>query len=202
MRERMPLFLSRLGMVAAIALVALAGCAAGPRGSDDGDAADPVAARRHVQAGVALLREGHPEQARKAFEMAVEADPRSGIAWNDLGLVFYGQHRYYDAARAFERAAQLLPRRPEPHNNLGLVFEKGRQYDAAVRHYEKALRRDPDNPQVIGNLARARIRRGDDGPDLRQLLQRLILIDSRPEWTTWANRHLATFPGEGGGGER
>jgi hypothetical protein len=44
---------------------------------------------------------------------------------------------------------------------------------------------EPDNIHAMGNLARARVRRGDRDPDLRALLEKLVLRETRPEWLAW-----------------
>jgi hypothetical protein len=49
----------------------------------------------------------------------------------------------------------------------------------------------PDNPQVIGNLARARVARGDRDEPTKQLLEELVLKDSRATWRGWAAEQLS-----------
>ena len=55
----------------------------------------------------------------------------------------------------------------------------------------RALALEPDNPHLIGNLARARLRRGDKGYEMHDLLTDLILKDTRPEWIDWVKEKLA-----------
>lgn len=43
----------------------------------------------------------------------------------------------------------------------------------------------------VGNLARARIRRGDRSGDVAALLRTLIATDTRPSWVAWAKERLA-----------
>ncbi|MHB1158379.1 MAG: hypothetical protein ACYC26_16260 [Phycisphaerales bacterium] len=47
---------------------------------------------------------------------------------------------------------------------------------------------EPDNPELLGNFARARLRRGNKGRDMRQLLTDLLMKKTRPDWRQWARR--------------
>lgn len=125
-------------------------------------------------------------QAEAHFRSALEADIMYGPAHNNLGQIYYLQERYYEAAWEFQYAAQLMPHRPIPRNNLGLVFEATGQLDKAEEHYTLALEAEPDNPEFLGNLARAKVRRGERSQELLDLLQQIVMKDSRPEWRIWA----------------
>ncbi len=127
-------------------------------------------------------------QAEQCFRAALDADIMYGPAHNNLGRVFYLQGRYYEAAWEFQYAAQLMPHRPIPRNNLGLVFEATGQLDKAEEHYALALAAEPDNPEFLGNLARARVRRGERSNELLDLLQEVVAKDDRPAWRSWAEQ--------------
>lgn len=154
-----------------------------PEPHHDSDQARKVAAE-----GLQLLNDGKLEEAEQTLRRALEADVMFGPAHNSLGMVYYRQKRYYLAAWEFEYASRLMPDRPEPRNNFGLVFEAVGKIDDAVDWYGKAMQLAPDNPQIIGNLARAKVRRGDRDDQVRELLQQLVLKDTRPSWTAWAQR--------------
>jgi len=53
---------------------------------------------------------------------------------------------------------------------------------------------EPENPELIANAARARLRRGDNNAEVRSLLSKLVMIDTRPEWVEWARRKLVLLP--------
>jgi Tfp pilus assembly protein PilF len=148
-------------------------------------------ATQRVNQALGYIQEGRWDQAEKRLRQAIEADIMFGPAHNNLGKVHYHQQRYYEAAWEFEYAAKLMPHRPEPRNNLGLVFEAVGRTDSAVEAYTRALELEPENPQLLGNLARARVRRGDRDESMRQLLSKLILNDTRSEWVQWARRQRA-----------
>ena len=116
-------------------------------------------------------------------------DPQFGLAHNNLGVAYLEQDRLYDAALRFDVAARLLPERAEPLINLGLLLEEAGRLDDAIERYREALRRETDEPRATGNLARAKLRRGDNDAELTRLLQRLR-DDPRPGWRVWAQNRL------------
>lgn len=157
---------------------------------------DADLARRENSRGVALLDAGDYAGAEAAFKAALSADETWGPAHNNLGKVYFHQHKLYLAASEFQRAAAFMPRQPEPLDGLGSVYEIASKWDVkklndAIESYRKAMDLEPDNPQFIGNLARARIRRGDRDEEVVELLRRLLLRDTRPQWAEWANGQLA-----------
>jgi len=158
---------------------------------------DSEQARAENQRAIELLEKGKIDKAEQALRKALIADVTYGPAHNNLGKLYFGQGKFYLAAWEFEYAAKLMPQRAECHNNLGLVYETVGKLDEAVDSYTLAYGIDGKNAVIIGNLARARVRRGDEDPVVRQLLADLRLYDTRPAWLRWANERLAlgTLPG-------
>ena len=148
-----------------------------------------LATQKTAQA-VELIKKRQFDKAEHLLDEAIEADPFTGIAHNNLGLVYYHQGRLYEAAREFQHAVKLLPYHPEPANNLGMVYESAGKLDDAVEQYATANELEADNPAVLGNLIRARIRRGDDRNDMREQLTELVMKETRPEWLEWARLQL------------
>ena len=188
---------ARTLLACALLLAAAAGCSRaasrGTGGDDPPTAAtspDTEVARRKNAEAVDLIGRRKYEEAERVLREAVNADLAFGPAHNSLGKVYFHQGKLYQAAWEFQYAAKLMPYQPEPRNNLGLVFEQVGKLDEAVGWYERATALEPDNPQLIGNLARAKIRRGDHGEDVRGLLTDLVAKDTREEWITWARERL------------
>ena len=184
------------------AAVFIPGCArpaaAPPASSYETVSADPRrdadVARRENARGLALMAAGDDAGAEAAFRAALAADVMCGPAHNHLGKLYYKQGKLYPAAWEFQYAMKLMPNQPEPPNNLGLVFEAAGKLDEAAESYNRAAALEPDNVPVLGNLARARVRRGDRDPDLRALLGKLVLRETRPDWLAWARDTLARMP--------
>ncbi|MCC6680510.1 MAG: tetratricopeptide repeat protein [Phycisphaeraceae bacterium] len=183
-------------------LAALLGCQSTPTASTDvyetnptGERGDTEEARTLNAVALEFLDQGELDKAEETLKQALTADVMFGPAHNNLGKVYYEQGRYYLAAWEFQYAVKLMPNHPEPRNNLGLVFEAVDRLDKAVAYYREALDLEPDNVEILGNLARARVTRGDRDTELRGLLADLIFKDTRPEWTGWARDKMAILGG-------
>jgi len=152
---------------------------------------DTETARKHNALGLKALDEDDLEKAEQSFKHALEADVMFGPAHNNLGKVYFTRKLYYKAAWEYQYAIKLMPHHPEPKYNLGLVYESVGKIDEAVDLYSEARDLEPDNPILIGNIARARVKRGDKGIEIRDLLTELLLKDTRPDWLIWARDKLA-----------
>lgn len=151
---------------------------------------DTDAAIKANQEGLVRLGKNQIPQAIECFNAALTADVSFGPAHNNLGKAYYAYRDYYKAAWEFEYAIKLMPNQSQPRNNLGLVYENVDKLDEAIANYDEALKLDANNPQYLGNAARARVRRGDKTHELRELLSKLILHDTRQDWINWARQTL------------
>ena len=174
------------------------GCASSARPHGDGYQTvakephrDAEFARQENARAVALMDKSDDTAAETALKAALDADIMCGPAHNNLGKVYFRQGKLYLAAWEFQYAMKLMPNQSEPPNNLGLVFEAAGKLDDAAESYGKAVAIAPENVQALGNLARAKVRRGDRGGDVRALLQRLVLRDDRTDWLAWERKTLA-----------
>ncbi len=178
----------------------LAGCASPPPPGPAGGPYQTVGKEPHRDTSVAaretdlamtLMAKNDYTGAEAALKRALAADVMYGPAHNNLGLVYFEHSQLYLAAWEFQYAVMLMPGQPAAKNNLGLVFETTGKLDQAVDAYDKAMKLEPDNPEFVGNLARARVRRGDADAAVRDLLARVIEIDTRSEWVDWVRERLA-----------
>ncbi len=154
---------------------------------------DSTLAETHNAEAIRRIERGDYKGAEAELKAALGADVMYGPAHNNLGKVHFHQGKMYLAAWEFQYATKLMPNVPEPRNNLGLVFEAAGKLDEAVASYDEAMRLATDNVEVLGNLARARLRRGDRDPSVRDLLKQLVLRETRPAWAAWARERLATW---------
>ena len=148
-----------------------------------------LARRNHAKA-IEKLSTGDTSSAEQLVNQALIADRDFGPAHNTLGRIYFDQEKHYLAAWEFEYASRLMPNRSEPTNNLGMVMESVGQYDDAIQYYQSAFDSDSENSQYLGNLIRARVRRGDSPIELQPLLKEFILLDSRQSWVDWAKSLL------------
>jgi Tfp pilus assembly protein PilF len=188
--------------IVCLALFAMLGCASAKGRPDAAEyqtvgkdpRRDTDAAKADNLRGVEALAKSDYARAEASLKKALAEDIMFGPAHNNLGKVYFHQNKLYLAAWEFEYAAKLMPHVIEPKNNIGLVFEAAGKWDQAVEHYSDALGLEPENPELIANAARARLRRGDNNAEVRSLLSKLVMIDTRPEWVEWARRKLALLP--------
>jgi Flp pilus assembly protein TadD len=134
------------------------------------------------------MRKGDVVDAQRLARQALQADGNHGPSHNTLGVAYLKQRRLADAAESLSRAAALMPDSPAPAFNLGLVWDAAGRRAKAEQQYRKALQVDPEHVPAMGNLARNLILSGRKGPELRELLQKLVLKDARPDWAAWARR--------------
>lgn len=185
----------RLFLLTAFSIVLVSGCARLSneatvyRTSEKSAIADGIAAQYHEEA-IELLNWGAYDAAEQKLQNALVADVNYGPAHNTLGKLYYDQQKFYLASWEFEHAAKAMPNRAEPHNNLGLVYESVEKQDLAIDAYEVAVSLAPQNSNYLGNLIRAKVRRGDRSQELASQLREFIHLDDRYEWTEWARLEL------------
>ena len=81
----------------------------------------PKAAEKSLERAKKLLKSGDHAGAAAELERAVQIDPLSAAAYNQLGAEYGQLWRLNEAKRALERAVELDPDFWSAHYNLGLV---------------------------------------------------------------------------------
>lgn len=173
----------------------------------------PHTATPHINLALELASRGDHVGAEAAARRAVEVEPGSQRAWNNLGHSMIGMQRYEEAIDCFERAVDLDPGHTLAWSNLGRsLLEIGRWQDAERVLVEEALRRDPDHALATFNLAELRLREGLPGqvPELlgralphlgdrdREIARRMLEQANDPmEWLVAAQRRAAARDPEG-----
>ena len=125
----------------------------GPEDSAPSHAAyDPgPTAEQWYEAGCALEATS-PEQAREAYERALQIDPRVADAHVNLGRLDHMAGELGRAEPHYREAARLDPDDPTPHFNLGVLLEEVGRREEAVHAYRQAILRDPDYADAHCNL--------------------------------------------------
>jgi tetratricopeptide (TPR) repeat protein len=152
---------------------------------------NPAKAQRLTLHGVKAMNSGQVEYAFEKFAAAIDADEAYGPAHNNVGLLHYDQGNLFQAVLAFEQAMELMPYDPAVYYNLALTLESAGKVHEAMDLYWQAVEMDPVNPVFLGNLVRLRVRLGENNPELVTQLQDLLLIETRPDWRSWADHQLA-----------
>jgi tetratricopeptide (TPR) repeat protein len=116
--------------------------------------------RAHNNLGVALLRQGHVQDAIGNFERALQIKPGDANAHYNLGLALVQLGRLPEAIQQYHRALRINPDYADAHNDLGIALQQTGKIEEAIAHYEQALRLNPDFVDAENNLAVTLAREG------------------------------------------
>jgi superkiller protein 3 len=100
----------------------------------------------HNNLGYNLLKQGKKQQAAVEFRKALELQPNSALARNNLGLALASNPK-----EALENW-QAVSGPAAAHNNLATVLMDQGRYAEAQKELEKALEYNGSNSVVLGNL--------------------------------------------------
>jgi len=123
---------------------------------EDAEPRDPAidaepTADEWYEAGCAL-ESSSPEQAREAYERALDLDASLTDAHVNLGRLLHMAGERGRAEPHYREAAMLDRDDPTPHFNLGVLLEEVGRRDEAVHAYRQAVLRDPDFADAHCNL--------------------------------------------------
>jgi Flp pilus assembly protein TadD/peroxiredoxin len=111
--------------------------------------------------GNLLLRTGQQDEARVAYERALEIQPDLSEASNDLGTLLAESGDLAGAIERFQAALDATPDYPDALNNLGYALLLSGRGAEARQLYEQALKIQPDFPEALNNLGLILGRQGD-----------------------------------------
>lgn len=127
-------WLPRVGLVAAVAV--LAACAT----TENSKVSDEDAARFNVQLGINYLQRGDLKEAREKLERAAEQDPSFADAQAALGILYERVGELDRAGQHLRRAAQLAPDDPSMMNNYGGFLCRRGERAEGIKYFERAAR--------------------------------------------------------------
>lgn len=104
---------------------------------------------RHWQNGVTFYRN------------ALEVNPRSWLAANNLGVIFFDRNQLPEAGQLLEQSIAWKPDYSVALNNLGAVYGLQGRLLEAQRLFARALNLDPNYADAAANLGDIYLRRGD-----------------------------------------
>jgi PAS domain-containing protein len=121
--------------------------------------ADPNA--KALRAAVQLEEEGKYALAAHAYREILQTDPRSLLAWTNLGNAEMRLGRRASAEEAFRKALELEPESADALNNLAwLLFEEKRIEEAEPLARKAVITKAPDPWLRLDTLARILLARG------------------------------------------
>jgi len=132
----------------ALALLALAGCAApgfeGPTGDSGPIIAEPGDARNrarvHTELASAYYGRGSLGVALEELRIATAADPNYAPAHSMLGLVHMELRDNEQAERSFERALRLAPNDGDINHNYGWFLCQTKREPDSIKYFLQAIR--------------------------------------------------------------
>lgn len=110
------------------------------------------AARRDFQSAVAMLNDGHYEQAVDLLEKVVEQSPGVTAPYINLAIAYRHLDNLEQAETHLKTALDLVPGHPAACNEYGMLYRKTGHFEEARAMYEKALDRFPEYYPVHRNL--------------------------------------------------
>jgi tetratricopeptide (TPR) repeat protein len=105
-----------------------------------------------IKSGNEARQNGNYGMAVELLNRAVESDPKSKIAWNDLGLAYLDFRQDGLAINAFQKQIEVNPYDPNAFNNLGRVYLRQRKYDEAVKWFNRQIEVQPLDKYAHANL--------------------------------------------------
>lgn len=126
----------------------------------------PQLAGPHVNLGILYRKAGKLDPAVESLRAAVERNPGSAIAWNELGVALRMRGNFEDAAAAYERAIAADPAYAPAHRNLGVLRDLYLgDANGALDAFEQYKSLTPgEDKQLNGWLAELRQRTGRAAP--------------------------------------
>ena len=82
-------------------------------------------------------------EANRLARTAIEKDPMSTVAWNNLGIALEELGRTNDAEAAYRRAVEIDPKDWRALFNLGILLRISARYDEAAEVQQDVLARNP-----------------------------------------------------------
>jgi choline-sulfatase len=104
--------------------------------------------------GRLYLREGNPDEAIAAYEMAAQLNPSDSESLNDLGMAYLETGRVGEAERVYKWSLATGDEHALTYNGLGLAAIRKQDQAAARGYFEKAVQLDPDLLEAQLNLGR------------------------------------------------
>jgi tetratricopeptide (TPR) repeat protein len=110
-----------------------------------------VRSDEHNTRGIELADRGWLDEAIREFKKAIELDPESAHAHDNLATVYSEKKLYREALKEYLTALELEPDSATAHYNLA-CFLATHGPDMAVDEYKEAIELDPEYPDAHLNL--------------------------------------------------
>jgi len=133
----------------------------------------------HNSRGIELADRGWLDEAVKEFLKAIELDPDSAHAHDNLATVYAEKKLYREALAEYLAALRLEPDSATAHYNLA-CFLASHGRDMAIAQYQEVLQLDPEYPDAHLNLGLAQAEQGNVDEATRALGRAIELAPKDP----------------------
>ena len=133
-------------------------------------------AERNIAQAYALQQSGDLHHAVLAYRRAIELEPKSFRAYNNLGTLFASLGDSETALIFLHAALTLQPGVAEIHNNVGNVQLARSDFPAALASYRDAVRLEPDEATYYNHLGNA-LRLAGDFLGAEQAFEKALTLD-------------------------
>ena len=130
---------------------------------------------------------GETTKAIDSFKRALEIDPQTFEASNNLGAIYFKAGDYDTAARYFRSSLALKPQMVASRFNLALCYEKQEHYPDVVNELNTSLRYAPDDVEALDHLGFA-YEKLNKREDAKRTLQRALAISQAKNMTELSER--------------
>ena len=121
---------------------------------------NPSHAHAHAQLGWWLLFHGRTDEAIASSRRGRDLDPLATHLHVSLGVTLYNARRYAEATRELESLLAIEPDNFQALMILGLTLVEMARFDEAIRALEHGSARSERSPMILGTLAGAYARAG------------------------------------------
>jgi Flp pilus assembly protein TadD len=147
----------------------------------------------HYRLGFALTESKRLPEALEQFQLAAEANPRFGDAFNDIGRVLQKQGRLDQAIENYRKALEIDPRASVARTNLADALDMTGQVAEATRLFEEGLRLDPEDAELRYAYGLALLRHERFAEAVDQLSRAIRLWPGRGEAHLYLGQALANL---------
>lgn len=100
------------------------------------------------------------DNARQAYQQALQLDPSKLEAWGGLARVYTQQGDYERALDTYAKALNRFPKEAPLWHDLAMCHACRKDWPQAISHFQKALELDPENRQYHQHLGFCQARAG------------------------------------------
>lgn len=143
----------------------------------------PKAKQVRLILGMSLLGLNQLDDARAAVEDEIKIDPASPYAYNDLGRIYWRQHKYEDAIAQLQKQITINPQDHDAHQSVGIILRDQKRCREAMPYLETALAMSPSNPTTLLAHGECNIDLGNTAKGISEMEQ----ATSASSTSTWNN---------------